>query len=275
VAGRFATRLAECDARLATYDPAAAGMTETERLSALAAAERYVRATITIPPPPSANYRLAVGVSRNTFAARLVVLRNILAMVTQSVVTLRTAVHAAVDGPPPCHSSTWNWWTREIRQGPRRHFCRPAGCAKRLIKIIEDARLTPAAALVVQHDASADPAERARLLGEAAKKLLGDDALLIPEFRLDDDQGATLQAAYNASIAGDPLTWQRTVKEDAQSGRHLAVRIARVREKIQAWSRRSCSRARSRHRTRPAASPDPWKAGEHWLGLEYPATYVA
>ncbi len=276
VVSRFATRLAECDARLAAYDPAAAGMTETERLSALAAAERYVRATITIPPPPSANYRLAVGVSRNTFETRLVELRNILAMVTQSVMTLRAAVHAAVNGPPTL--SKLDLESVDLAKFDKTLVDISADLlarAKRLIKIIEDARLTPAAALITQHNASADPAARARLLGEAAKKLLGDDALLIPEFKLDDDQGATLQAAYGAGVAGDPLTWQRTVKKTPEPVDTWLYGIARVREKMQAWEQTVMLEGAF-----GATEPDlvplqiPWKAGEHWLGLEYPATYV-
>lgn len=274
---RFTSRLAECDLRLAAYDLAQAGMTEPERFSALAAAERYVRAAITIPPPANAAaYRLAVGVSRNVFSARLTQLRNLLTMATQSVVTLHTAVRAVVNGPPLLAELDLELVDlTDFDQALIKMSADLLARSKRLIKIIEDARLTPAADLIANYTAAADPAARAQLLVEAAKKLLGDDAILIPEFKLDDDQGGTLQAAYNAGVNGDPLIWQRTVKMTPEPADTWLYGIARVREKMQAWEQSVMLEGAF-----GAAEPElvpiqiPWKAGEHWLGLEYPLTYV-
>jgi len=273
---RFNDRLAECDARLAAYDPAQGGMTETERFSALAAAERYVRKTLTIPPPHDAvAYRLSVGASRADFAARLAQLRAILTMVTQSVGVLRMAVRGAIDGPPALADlDPETMDLAEFDKGIVNMSAELLSRSKRLITAIQDSRLTPAATLIKQHNDSADPATRARLLCEAAKLLLGQEAILIPEFKLDDDQGLAVQDAYGAGVAGTPLTYQRTVRQTPEPVDTWLYGVARVREKMQHWEQ-------SVMLTGAFGAPEsdlvpiqvPWKSGEHWLGLEYPATF--
>ena len=274
---RFTSRLAECDAQLTAYDLAQAGMTETERGKALAAAELYVRALNTSPPPANgAAYRPVVEAARAAYAARLAQLRGILTMVTQNIMTLRTALRAAVNGAPPL--AELDQESVDLTQFDQPFVGASADLlarSTRLIKLIEDTRLTPVSALIAQHDASGDPAARTRLLGEAAKKLLGEDAILIPEFMLDAEQGPVFQAAFDAAAAGDPLTYQRTVKHTPEPADTWLYGVARVREKMQAWEQ-----AVMLEGAFGAAEPDllplqiPWKAGDHWLGLEYPAPYV-
>lgn len=274
---RFATRLHECNTRLEAYDLAPADLMLPERLSALAAAERYVRATVTIPPPATASaYRDAVGVFRDTFMTRLGSLSAILTLVTPNIMTLRAAVDAAVNGPPTLSQLDPDKVDLTEFDKPLANFSADLlARATRLIPIIEKARLTPAAALLTQHDALADPAARARLLGEAAKKLLGDDAILIAEFKLDDDQGMALQYAYEASVAGDPLKWQRTVKHTPEPVDTWLYGVARVREKMQAWEQ-VVMLAGAFGAAEPNLLPlqIPWKVVDHWLGLEYPASYA-
>jgi len=273
---RFTTRLDECKARLVAYDRDEAGMTEEERFSALAAAERCVRATITIPPLTVATYRLVVGASRDTFATRLGELSNILTIVTQKIITLHAAVHTAVSGPPALalldpEKVDLTGFDKALVTISADLLDR----AKRLIKIIEEKRLTPATELITHHDSTVDPAAKARLLGEAAKKLLGEDAILIPEFKLDDDQGLAFQIAYDAGVNGDPLIYQRTVKKTPEPTDTWLYGVARVREKMHVWEQTVILTGAF-----GAVEPDlkpiqvPWLAGEHWLGLEHPETYV-
>ncbi len=277
LAARFTSRLAECDARLAAYDPAAAGMTEAERLEALAAAELNVHALNTTPQPANgAAYRAVVGTARGVYAARLAQLNGILTLVTQNIMTLRTAVRSAVLDAPAL--ALLDQETVDLAQLDQPFVGVSADLlarSKRLIKLIEDGRLNPANDLITSHDASADPAARARLLLDAAKKLLGEDAILVPEFMLDEVQGPVFQTAFDAAVAGDPLTWQRTVKHTPEPVDTWAYGVARVREKLQAWEQ-SLMLEGAFGATEPDLLPLqlPWKAGDHWLGLEYPADWA-
>jgi hypothetical protein len=276
LAGRLGARLADCDARLAAYDATEGAMTPDQRISALVAAERLVRASITIPPPAAAAYRTAVGVARDRVEARITALDGILAMVTQNLAALRAAVRTAIDGPPPL--AELDAEPVDLARLDTALVDVSADLlarSKRLIKAIEDGRLTPADDLIARHDASADPAARARLLSEAAKKLLGEDAVVIPEFKLDDDQGLAFQTAHDAGAAGDPLLWQRTVRGTPEPADTWLYGVARVREKMRAWEQTLMFAGAF-----GAREPDllplqiPWKAGEHWLGLEYPEDFA-
>jgi len=274
---RFTTRIDGCTSRLDAYDLTQAGMAESERIAALAAAERYVRAVITIPPPATAvAYRLAVGNAKTAFAGRLTQLTNILSVTTQSTATLLQAVLNAINGPPAL--STLDPQAVSIVESRQALIDMSADLlarSKRLIKAIQDKRLTPVVPLIALHDASGVLAEKARLLGEAAKLLLGEDAMLIPEFKLDDQQGAAFQAAHDAAVAGDPLTYQRDVKHTPEPLDTWLYGVARVRDKMQAWEQ-TVMLVGAFGAAEPGLLPIqvPWSAGEHWLGLEYPADYA-
>src|SRR5205823_13755950 len=104
---------------------------------------------------------------RGVSAARLTALQDVRASLTQNTAALRTPMHATVNGPPPLAN-------REPEPIDLADFDKALVTAsadrlartKRLIKIVEEARLTPAADLIVKYNASADAAARARLLVE-------------------------------------------------------------------------------------------------------------
>jgi hypothetical protein len=192
------------------------------------------------------------------------------------MLTMRTAVGNAFDGPPPISElDTEPVDLSEVDAAFVGMSADLLARSRRLVKHIEETRLAPSGALVTQHDASADPSERARLLTEAAKRLLGEDAMLLPEWKLDDDQGLALQSAHAAAVAGDPLAWQRAVRKTPEPLDTWLYGIARVRDKMRAWER-TLMLAGAFGRAEPELLPVqvPWNAGEHWLGLEHPDGYA-
>ena len=275
---RSTRRLADCDARLAVYD-AAAGLTEEEKYTRLTAAELCVRARATVParpPAPAATYRTDVGAARDVFAARLADFAAVLAINTKSVVTLRTAIATALAGPPALATLDREPFApSDVDERVVALSADLLARATRLASDLDKRQLTPVTDLMTKHDAAADDAVRARLLGEAAKLLLGPDAVVIPEFQLDAAAGQALQAAYDAAAVGDPLTHQQTVLRTPLPVDTWLYGVARVREKVQQWERATvlCGAF-------GAASPDllpvqiPWKAGDHWLAMELPAGYA-
>jgi hypothetical protein len=276
-ATRMSDRLSECDARLTDYDATQAGMTDPERFSALAAAERLVRKTLTLPPPATAAaYRQAIGASRATFSGRLAQLNAILIMATQNVNALRQAVLAAINGPPPLSDLDpepldFTQFDTAIINASADLLAR----SQRLVPAIQNVRLAPAAALIAQYNVSADPAAGVKALTGAAKALLGEDAIIIPEFKLDDDRGKAMETAYDAGVAGTPLIYQTTVKETPEPVDTWLYGVARVRDKMQHWELSvMLSGAFGAIEADLLPIQIPWKAGDNWLGLEYPADFA-
>jgi hypothetical protein len=276
LADRFSSRLADADAKLADYDATQAGLTDTQRFAALNAAELSVRAALTDPQPATAvAYRATLASERNVFNARLAAIRTLLASAVAPNVDLWTPFQAILDGPPTID---------ELDAQPVGLPQFEAACVRasadllaraRSVLGIIDQRLAPAGDLITQAAAAADPGSAAKLLVDAGKKLLGDDALLLPEFSADTATGAAFLAASSAAAAGDPLEWQRTVAKTPEPMDTWLYGVARVREKVRRWES-----AVMLTEALGGRAPDllpvqvPWRAGDHWLGLEFPEGFA-
>lgn len=127
---------------------------------------------------------------------------------------------------------------------------------------------------MVAHDAAAQPLARIEALQKAAKIMLGEDFVVVPEFRLAPEQADEWQNALDASAGGSLLRHQeQTLMNDFPVDDWL-YGLARVREKMRHWEQ-TVFLAEGFGRPGPALTPIqlPFKAGDHWLGLEYPADY--
>src|SRR5206468_2686882 len=125
---------------------------------------------------------------------------------TQNTTPLRQAVLAALTGPPPLSEMDPEAVDlTDLDNALVRISADLLARSKQLVKKIDNDRLTAVATLIARYNASADASERTRLLSDAAKLLLGPDALLLPEFKIADDQSAVVQTAYDVAVAGDPL----------------------------------------------------------------------
>ena len=147
--------------------------------------------------------------------------------------------------------------------------------ATRLARDLDKRQLTPVADLMTKHDAAAEDAVRARLLGEAAKLLLGRRCRRHSGVPARRRRRRGPASGVRAAAAGDPLAHQQTVLRTPLPVDTWLYGVARVREKVQQWERVAvlCGAF-------GAASPDllpvqiPWKAGDHWLAMEFPAGYA-
>jgi hypothetical protein len=127
------------------------------------------------------------------------------------------------------------------------------------------------------HSAAASSLDRLRALEAAAKALLGEDFVVVPEFTLEAAQGNEVDNAYQASRSGALFTYLTTAQapaveplEDFPVDTWL-YGVARVREKIHAWEQ-IMMLAGSMGRPEPLldAIQLPFLAGDQWVGLEFP-----
>jgi hypothetical protein len=137
-------------------------------------------------------------------------------------------------------------------------------------------RLTASQSLLTAHGSAGTASERAQLMQTAARTLLGDDFLLIPEFSLTAAQGDEWEKALAASASGELLRYQTdTLQVDFPMDDWL-YGVARVREKLSHWER-SLMLVRAFGKTEPELKPIqlPFKLNDRWLGLEFPEKDVA
>jgi hypothetical protein len=134
-----------------------------------------------------------------------------------------------------------------------------------------DRRLKESKALFDQHDTTTGAPERVQALEDAAKVLLGDDFLIIPEFSLGAAHGDEIEKSIDASESGslfDHLV--NTVGVDFPVDTWL-YGVARVREKMHAWEQ-VVMLAGAFGRDEPELTPLqlPFVPDDGWLALEFP-----
>lgn len=272
---RWVERLSRFDAAIAAYDALPAPVTpedEKAYLEKLIQAEQLVTTVATNPLPPLAVYRAALTAPagpRDRFAAKLSDFEALLTT-NADLPTLLANANALLP-ITDFEFEPFSFLTSEDE------FVRLAddllGMAAALVTDI-DKRLVAAQAQLDVHDAAAKPSEQVKALQAAGKALFGEDFRMIPAFTLDPTHAGEWQNAYNDS--GTLLTY---LKNDLQSDFPVddwLYGAARVREKLQHWERALFLTEGFGTPATPVLQPIqlPYKAGDRWLALDYPADTV-
>jgi hypothetical protein len=123
--------------------------------------------------------------------------------------------------------------------------------------------------------AAASATDQVAALTAAAKALLGDDFLLVPEFTVSAAQGAEWANAINASTSGELFTYLKTALKIDFPVDEWFYGAARVRQPLRYWES-ALMLASAFGLTPPPLTPIqlPFAAGAPWLALQYPDTYV-
>jgi hypothetical protein len=118
--------------------------------------------------------------------------------------------------------------------------------------------------------ASANAADRLRLLADATKGIFGAEFLIMPEFTLSAEQASELQQSFNDRA--QLLDYQINVQSTDFPVDGWLYGVARVREKVAAWE--SLVMLAEGFRERPPLDLTPlqlpYVENDHWLGLAYP-----
>lgn len=134
-----------------------------------------------------------------------------------------------------------------------------------------------AQAQFLEYDAAASADTRIAALEQAAKALLGEDCLIVPQFTFATGQADEIDNALNASRSGALLQFLTAAPapgmpplEDFPIDTWL-YGVARVRDTMHAWEQ-TMMFAGSLGRPEPQLEPLqlPFAPGDRWLGLEFP-----
>ncbi|MGD9702223.1 MAG: hypothetical protein AB7Q42_13615 [Acidimicrobiia bacterium] len=268
---RWTGRLADFEAKRVAANAAA---TDTEKFELLAQAEQAISTIMTSPlpatpaafesdlvnvklPPFVAKHQQFVGIagtSRRTTSQLLADVRALLPIADFDVVVFDLTTHE----------------DEMIR------FTQDAVGVAKVVLAELDRRLAASQDLFAQHEASAVPTARLIALEGAAKALLGEDFLLIPEFPLTVEQGDEIQKSVAASQSGDLFRYLTNPTDPDRDPVDFPVDdwlygLARVREKLHAWEQTVMfAGALGRPEPELTATQLPFIADDPWLGLEFP-----
>ena len=136
-----------------------------------------------------------------------------------------------------------------------------------------DERLKAANKAITAHDATADAAKKLASLQTAAKALLGDDVIVIPEFMLAAASGQEFGSAIAASTP-DKLFRHLTSMSITLPVDEWFCGLARVRAQMRhAEGAGLLAGAFKTAEFNWKATQLPYIAGDYWLGLDFPPNY--
>ena len=266
---RWTERLNEFDARMVEYGALPLTATGEEKFALLARAEALLATEPTNPLPasPDSFKNDLKTVRRPAFEAKLAALTAVRDTSLTSVAQLLADANALL--PLTAFDLVELSFTEPENEAVR--FAEDAVSVAKVVLAEIDRRRTAAQAQFAAHDAAAQSAARVKALEAAAKALLGEDFVIVPEFGLGAAQGDETEKALAASQSRalfDHL--ENTLHVDFPEDTWL-YGVARVREKMRAWEQ-VVMLAGAFGVTEPALTPLqlPFLADDSWLALEFP-----
>jgi hypothetical protein len=274
VVTRWNARLALFDARIAAHDALPAEASDAERFRILAEAEVALRTTPLVPRPatPAALRSTLIGTVRASFVA----LRDRLAglqgtqrtRVADLLADVRAIGSLAQFDPVP--------FSLGAHESAVVHFLEDARAAAASVGRVLTRRLAEAAPHLQAAAASAIPVDASRAFEAAARALVGDDVVVVPEFTIAASQAGELANALAASRSGalfDHLVHPANERIPAidfpvDTWLHGA---ARVRERLRAWEQVTIFAGVFGRPEPPLdALQLPHVPGDRWFGLDVP-----
>lgn len=268
---RWTQRLVDFDAKIAAYDALPAATSDDDRFRALRAAEADINTQIEPLPPSPATLRTQLDAQRAAFAARRDQFAAVLTMGNSGFVPFFDAVAALLP--------VTQWDTTPFDLGP--YGDRAVTLAGDLASVLTGhraaitARSNPVQAQLTAYDGAADPAVQALALQSAAKALLGDDFVLIPEFAVSPAQGDDWANAVSGFTGGALLDWLKTTAKIDFPVDEWLHGVARVRPQMRAWETILLFTS-ALGQAEPSLLPVqfPPEATAPWVAMQFPSSYT-
>ena len=267
---RWAQKLNDFTAALLAYDALPATTSDADRFAALQAAELLISSHLEPLPATPALLRAALDGKGTTFQNRLADFSNALKNPTTSFVTIFNLIGsfstAEFDAQPFDIASFGDRaviMTEDVARILTGLSTATADRAKQT-----DAQLTIAAAATSDVD-------RVQAVQAAAKRLLGDDFQIVPEFTVPAAQGAEWANALAASNSGGLLAHlEGTLHVDFPVDEWL-YGVARVRSTAHSWEATTMLGAAFGLAPQTLTPIQlPFSANDSWLAMQYPDDYA-
>lgn len=273
---RWDKRLLDYQTIVDEYNALPAGTSDDERFALLMRAETLISTGITVTLPALPDDFLAdLDARRNDFEARRTLFDNL----ADTNLTSFEQLHAHVLTqllPVDAFDATGFTLADEEKQAIV--FVNDAANLVKMLIAELDRRLAASAVSLKEHDDAAKPVARVEALRAAARTLLGDEFVLIPEFTLAPAREDEFEKAFAAGGGGDLLT-HLTANPDEAERVDFPVDdwlygLARVRDKMRAWEQ-VVMYSGAFGNAEPELTPVqlPFTTGDRWLGLKFPPDY--
>lgn len=269
---RWQDRLVRFDGLIADYGSLPAGATDDVRFALLRKAEQLVTTDLANPLPASPTAFLSVlDAKRTAFAARLTQFEAVLTTAVTEVSALLSGVVALL----PVSDFDRQGIDLTTTGDAVIALLQDLDTVAKGLTATVDQRLAAADAQIALYGTVAGNRARVDALTAAAKALLGEDFVLVPEFMPGEAQANEWVQALAASASGELLRHQVVDLQNAFPVDEWLYGVARVRRKMRAWEQATLL-AEAVGGTGLDAMPMqlPYQTGDHWLGLAFPSTYV-
>jgi len=272
---RWDGRLAEFDTLIAAYAALPGSATDAERFALLERAEPLVSEQLTAPRPATpAAYLAVLDLKRATFVARR-------GDFTALLSTARTSIGQLLTDAQPLSAAGVDFLEFSFTQEEDQVVTLAAEILSvvRTAVVELDRRLAASQALLGESAATASAPARVKALQDAAKALLGDDFVLVPEFMLRPAQGDELEKAAGASAT--LLEYLRDTEGVDFPVDDWLYGVARVRDKMRAWEG-LVMMTEALGIKKPDDTPLslelspiqlPFREDDSWLALRFPPAY--
>jgi hypothetical protein len=266
---RWQVKLAAFDDQIAVYDTMPAGTADEARWNALRGAEAEISTTAEPAATPAA-LRTALDATRAGFVARRNEFSGVVPMAATGFLPLLDAVQALLP------VTQWDPLPVDLQKITDGAVAFVVDLAATVASI--RAAITTRSAAVQGHldnqAAAATAAAKVDELTAAAKALLGDDFILVPEFGLPTAQAQEWANAVDSSNAGALLDWLKTTGHVEFPVEEWLTGAARVRPAMRAWEAITALTA-ALGQPEPELLPIqlPFEATAPWLALQFDPDY--
>jgi hypothetical protein len=262
---RWTERREEYVDALAAYD-LLVGETDEERFRLLVRTESLIAGATSNPVPATpALYRAQLDGTLLSFDTRLAAFADLQNTTSTTAAQLLAAVGLLL--PVTAFDTT----PFEIVTAEDEHvrFAEDALKTVRVLLTEAKRRFDGASALLTAHDDATTPAKKVQALESAAKVLLGEEFVLVPEITLGTAQADEIASSFAASASLlDHLVNTEQIEVPVDTWMYG---VARVRERMRDWEQ-IVLLAGALGQPEPELTPLqlPFLAGDRWLALEFP-----
>jgi hypothetical protein len=264
---RWDGRLAHFSDVVTQFNSLPPTVTAEEKTQLLQRAEQLVSTTLSQPPPAAP---VGLDAKHDTFDARRLDFEKIAATKRTRFTDLLADVEALL----PITDFDLTEFTITEAEDRVTIFREDALNTVTVVLAEIDRRLDSSGNSLTDYGTAAEAAAQVQALTVAAKALLGDDIVFVPEFTPTAEQADEIANAFAASRSGDLFDHLTTDEQIDFPVDEWLYGVARVREKMWAWERVVVlSGAFGKTEPELTAMQLPFKTDDDWLALKFPETY--
>jgi hypothetical protein len=251
----------------------AAAATDDDKIKLLKKAEMIISSTLTFPITTAAGYKSKFDIKKAGFDALLIEIKALQSNAKTKVTDFLIDVTKAVNKFSAFDVVTFD--TTNERNDCKEEILQLALLKEAIVTALNnlqkyiDKKIAKCTTLIAESNATVVNADKIAALLKAAKKILGDEALLLPRFVLDGSAATEFENAVADS--GTLLSYAQTKGSSLFPTEDWLGGVARVREKVHHWENIGFIA----NAFKPAVALDitpiqfPYQVNDRWLAVKF------